>query len=428
VKRQIVLVGAAALSVLASGVVSALGASAVEQPGSGFLGYSLSAQASGLQVVEDEPLATTHPEAESEVPQSRANMVSGPLGYALSSVAWPGALAADIGSVLILAGAPVPPDTARKLNDPVRAETRTGGPASVENDSVPGAVMRATVTPGKVAADAVVDGGEAGRTGSFGTTTTRSTTVLATSSATTTADSRTKDISLAGGVVTVGSVVSQANATSDGRTATAGGRTVVTGLRIAGVPVTVDDRGITVASSTTPVDAGVVEQAMTRIGMTLLLSAPSSSKSGGAVSYDAGSLIVVWKPPGWGGTITVLLGGSRVSVAANPGGAVSRAAGRGTAAPPATTGGPPGSLAAVPGVVGGPLPAVSVGRQAAPGVPVGVPAAAPALLVGHSAPASSYALAVLAAALLLGALLRLPPLVLVAPAAATCTTRSRRDR
>jgi hypothetical protein len=51
--------------------------------------------------------------------------------------------------------------------------------------------------------------------------------------------------------------------------------------------------------------------------------------------------------------------------------------------------------------------------------------AGPALLQAHRAPASSYALAVLAALLLLGALLRLPPLVLVPSATAVCPASPR---
>ena len=130
---------------LGSGVLSAVGAGASEQPGSGLLGYTLSAQSSGLQVIEDRPDATTHPEGDGEVPQSVATLVSGPVGYALSSVAWPGALAGNAGSLLVLAGVPLPPDVAAALNDPVRAETRTGGPSDVRNDEVNGASMHASV-------------------------------------------------------------------------------------------------------------------------------------------------------------------------------------------------------------------------------------------------------------------------------------------
>jgi len=414
------LVGAATACVLSSGVLTALHARATEPPGSGFLGYTLSAQASGLQVVEDEPSATTHPEAESEVPQTQVSLVSGPVGYALSSVAWPGALAANAGSLLLLAGAPVPQDVAHQLNDPVRAETRTGGPASVENSSVPGAVMRAGVVPGRATADAVLDGGDAGRTAGFGATTARSTAVLGTDTATTTADSTTKDVSLAAGVVTLDSLVSHATATTDGRRSTASGTTTVNDLRVAGVPVTVDSRGITLASSTTPADASAVQEAVTQLGMTVLLSQPSMSRSGGSVSYDSGSLIVVWTPPGWGGTITVLLGGSRVSASASPADALPPSVG--TSVPPDGGGRDPAPVGGLSGgpAAASPLPATG-GTVVAP--PATAQLSAPALVSARRPPGSSYALAVLGAALLLGALLRLPPLVLVPPAAATCSPR-----
>jgi hypothetical protein len=414
------LVAAAALCVLGSGL-AAVTAHASEQPGSDFLGYTLTAQAAGLQVVEDEPSATTHPEAESEVPQSQVSLVSGPVGYALSSVAWPGALAANAGSLLLLAGAPVPPDVAGNLNDPVRAETRTGGPASVENTDVPGAVMRADVVPGKVSATTVLDGGTAGQTAGFGATTTSSTAALATAKATTTADSTTRDVSLAGGALTLGSLVSHATASTDGRTATGSGSTLVGDLRIAGVPVTVDQHGVTVASNTTPADASAVQGALTQLGMTVLLSKPSVSRSGGAISYDAGSLIVDWFPPGWGGRITVLLGGARVSASANPADAPPVPP-SGTTVPPVAG---PGGTGSVPGVPGGDVtpttlpPAQDTGSPAVPR-----PVTEAALLQGHRAPASSYALAVVAALLLLGALLRFPPLVLVPPATAVCDTRN----
>jgi hypothetical protein len=409
--------------VLGSGVLSAVGAGASEQPGSGLLGYTLSAQSSGLQVIEDRPDATTHPEGDGEVPQSVATLVSGPVGYALSSIAWPGALAGNAGSLLVLAGVPLPPDVAAALNDPVRAETRTGGQSDVRNDEVNGASMHASVVPGKVVADATVDGGEQGRTAGLGSTATKSVVTLATSDATTTADSTAKDLSLAAGVVTIGSVVSHATAKTDGRTATASGTTVVNDLRVAGIPVTVDEHGVTVGPQSSPVDAAAVEQAMQQLGMTLLLSKPSTTRSGGSVSYDAGSLIMVWTPPNAPTTITVLLGGSRVSASANP--ADPAVAPPGTTAPPVTSPGGTGQLPVVPGSPITPVdvPPATGGTPQSPVVPGAQPLAEAPLLVGHSAPASSYLLAGLAALLLLGALLRFPSMVLVPPAAATCTRR-----
>lgn len=424
-----VLVGASALCVFSAGVLTALDATAAGAPGAAFLGWTLTAQASAVQVTEDQPTATTHPEAEGELPHSQVSLVSGPVGYALSSVAWPGALAANAGSLLVLAGVPVPPETAQQLNYPVRAETRTGGPAEVTNDDVPGAVMKANVRPGTVSAEGVVDGADAGRTVGLGRTTTFSSAVLAEASATTTARTATQDVSLAGGAVTFRSLSSVAEATTDGATASGKGRTVVTGLEVGGVPVEVDSRGVTVAGTSTPVDPtarATVDEVLAQLGMTIVLSSPSWARQGGAVSYDAGSLLLVWRPPGSPNVLAASFGGARVTASASrtdpaPGAVPPPVVTGGTGAPPVAPG-----PAVVP-VAGGPAPVGS----APPGTPPPPPlSAAPQavvqaepLLDGTTAPASAIALCALAALLLLAGLLRLPGMVLVPAASPTCTAR-----
>jgi hypothetical protein len=96
--------------------------------------------------------------------------------------------------------------------------------------------------------------------------------------------------------------------------------------------------------------------------------------------------------------------------------------------PPVTTpGAGTGQPAVVPGqpVLPGGEPATDAGSVTQPPA-VAEPqatSAEPPLLVGHNATASAYLLAALGALLLLGALLRFPALVLVPPAAATCTRR-----
>ncbi len=419
--RREVLVGAAALSVAASGVLT-VQASADPAPGEAFLGYTLTAQAAGLQVVEDQPAATTHPEAEAEVPQSQVSLLSGPVGYALSSVAWPGALVANVGSVLVLSGGP---EQAGQVSDPVRAETRTGGPGSVSNDSVPGATMHAEVGAAKVAATAIVDGGAAGGTAALGTTTSRSSASLGDDTATSTADSTAKDLSLADGVVTIASLVSHATATTDGRTGTGSGATTVTGMRLADVPVTVDEHGVSVAGSATPVDVSAVDSAMAGLGMHVVLSRPSSASSDGAVSYDAGSLVITWTPPGAVNTVTVVLGGARVTAAATRADAavVTAVPAGGAVVAPAA----PGTGQAVgPGASGPVVPASGPGTTtpdlAGPAAPT--KASFAPLLAGEHPPRSAVALCGLAALLLLGALLRLPGFVLVPAAAADCPDRS----
>lgn len=423
-RRRLALLSGAAL-VIGSAVLSSSSqpAHAGDAPGSGFFGYSLTAQASGLQMTEDEPSANSHPEAETELPHSQVSLTSGPVGYALSSAAWPGALVGNAGSLILLVN-PSAPSQVQLLNDPVRAEARSGGSRSqVTNDSVPGVAMSAAVLPGRVSAASRLDGGQAGKTVGFGTTTSNSTAVLTASTATTTADSTVKDISFASGVVTVDSVVSHATGTSNGTVASGSGHTTVTGLRIANVPVSIDDKGVTVASNHTPVDPVAVETvntALSSMRMHITFSKPSSARSGGSFSYDAGSLIVNWAPPAGSNVFTAALGGARVVAAATKSDLYG-----GTAPPPppvnptvalgsgSSSGGPALTVPQVPGNQAGNPPVV-----AAP-APVTQSLFEP-LASGSTAPALSVALAVLGSLLLLVGLWRVPDHVLVGPAAARC--------
>lgn len=420
------LLAAACGCVLGAGVLSVTAVQA--EPAPSFLGYALTAQAAGAQVTEDQPTATTHPEAETEVPLAQVSLTSGPVGYALSSLAWPGALAANAGTLLVLAGAPVPPDQAATLNYPVRAETRTGGPPSVTNSSVPGVVMSASVAERRSASQAVLDAAAAAPTLTLGRTTVAASADLGSTSVVATASATVSDLSLADGAVRLRSLVSTATARSDGRRASADGETVVSGLEVAGVPVVVDEQGVTVDTTVVPPDptlAATVESTLAQLGMTVLLSAPSQRLDGGAVSHDAGSLIVLWKPPGTSSDITVVLGGARVTASAVPadGSVVPPAAPE----PPAAPGTPPsgtGSTLPPPDLAGAPVPTpVDVPGAVAPPVGPATTTVAARLLSGSPAPAGAAALAALAAALLVAAMLRLP--VLLAAPASPCPTPRR---
>src|SRR5438445_7018834 len=133
------------LCLAAAGVGLGIGAGparADDGPGSGFGSFSLLATAPGTQWTYDFPTANGHPQFEAEVPHSVAQLQSGPQGYGLATLAWPGALAGNAGTTSQLVNLPVPPDYAGNLNDPVRAEARTGtGPPTVTNNPYPGLVM-----------------------------------------------------------------------------------------------------------------------------------------------------------------------------------------------------------------------------------------------------------------------------------------------
>ena len=427
-KRLLLLVPAVACFVTA---VFLYPAAAADGPGSGFYGYDLSAQSAAIRFTEDEPSANSHPEAEGDIPQSQVSLAGG-VGYALASVAWPGALVGNAGSLVLLVQ-PGAPSQVSLLNDPVRAEARSGSAThSATNDSVPGSHMGADATLAKTTADAKVDGGSAGATLGFGSTSSSSAATLGSSTAKVTADSTAKDISLAG-TVKIGSVVSHAEATTDGVNATAKGKTTVSGLTVAGIPVVVDDHGVTVDTqhgAVPPAAVATVNSALSALGMSITLSGATQQKSGGTIAYDAGSLLVLWKTPGYPSTIAASFGGSRV------------VAGASASAPLVAPSLPPGipPIVTVPssgpppiggGTSGGQLPPISTGSTggAGPVVPgpstapvgsSGTPVALEPLASGSPAPTWSVLLAVVGGLLGLAGLWQVPGLVLVEPRPVRC--------
>ena len=406
------------------GAVLVYPARAADGPGTGFYGYDLQAQSAALRFTEDEPSANSHPEAEGDVPQSQVS-VAGGVGYALSSVAWPGSLVGNAGSLVLLVQ-PNAPSQVSALNDPVRAEARSGSAKhSATNDSVPGAHMAADATLAVTTADAKVDGGAAGGTLGFGSTTSSSRSVLGPRTGSVTADSTAKDISIAG-VVKIGSVVSHAEATTDGVVATAKGKTTVSGMTVAGVPVVVDDQGVTVDTqhgAVPPTAVATVNSALSALGMTITLSSATQQRSGGTIAYDAGSLLVLWKPSAYPSTLAVSLGGSHVVAGASassplvlpplPGGGTPVVSVP-SSAPPTVGGVPP----VQPGSTGGVAPVVP-GPSTAPEQPAATTALEP-LASGTPAPTGSVVLTVLGAVLGLAGLWRVPGLVLVEPRPVRC--------
>lgn len=316
------------------------------------------------------------------------------------------------------------------LNSPVRAEARTGGPPKVTNTSFPGTSMTATATGDAVTAEATVSNRTVLPGGTLGNSAGRSSTVLTGAKlATATAHSEVQDVSLAG-VVTIRSVVSDAVATTDGTRATASGRTVASGIEIAGVPVTIDERGVTVNGQNAPLNTAataLVNTAISGAGMTIAVSQPSGKPDGASVTYDAGSLVFVWRQSA-DMTMTAVLGGASVSVASTPafsfrsppvGGSTPlppAPVAPGTSVPGVTVPGTPG----VPGtgtsgpapVAGGPVP----GPVVAEPVPVTV---ASRLGLPDGVSPVVVALGLAGAGLVAAGFRRLPDRVLQAPAV-TC--------
>ncbi|MGH2793635.1 MAG: hypothetical protein ACRDKG_04965, partial [Actinomycetota bacterium] len=177
----LIATGLALLAVAGAGLgLLAPSAAAQEEPGSGFGTFSLSAGARAVKVIGPDPIIV------GTVPEASVQLRNGPIGYGLASIAWPGALAANAGSLLALLGnpactppnppPPLPPppeipncpgipqpvlDNANALNYPIRAEARTRTDQPTVTNNSAGAQMTSTALDDEVSADAIIGAAEA---------------------------------------------------------------------------------------------------------------------------------------------------------------------------------------------------------------------------------------------------------------------------
>lgn len=299
----------------------ATGAQAAVSPGSGFGSFQLVGSAAGAQITYSQAGSATTT-VDGEVPDAVSSLQYGPLGQGLAAVAWPGSLAGNAGSTSQVLNLPVPSGDASSANDPVRAQAETGsGPSTVTNNTYPGTTMTATATDDNVTALASIAGATGPAPGtSIGTTGTSSNaTLTAVSTAQVAATSRVQNVSLAGGVVTIAEVTSTASATTNGTAASGSGATVVSGMKIGGIPAQIGETGLQIGPAGAPASAVLTQaadKALAGANMKVAVSQPSKQVNGGSITYDAGNVVFYWEPSSQSGTFTMALGGASVSAVA----------------------------------------------------------------------------------------------------------------
>lgn len=362
--------------------------------GSDLGSYQLSATAAGLQGSYTSP-GSSSATAEGELPYAQSQLDSTPFGEGIASIAWPGAIPASAGTTAVVLGAPIPNNYADDLNDPVRAQAETGtDQPQVTNDSYPGTTMAASATGQQVTAEGDVDSAAA-PAGGFSTgkvSSASSAALTGAQQAVVAATSQVTDLSLAGGLMAIRSVVSNATATTNGVTAGSTGSTVISGVTVAGVPATIDQNGLHLASMSdgvTPAAVAAANQAVAAAQLQVLPGKPVRNGGAGDAGYTAASVLIMWSPGG-SGLFTVDLGGTSVSAAATAGfGILSASASpsstggfpAGALSTTAASGAPPGSSGEpVASPPGSPLPVTSASGTEAPASEAGpvTPAARPA--------------------------------------------------
>lgn len=318
-RRLSTILVVAGIGTIGAGSIGMLTASATDEPGANFGALDISTSAYGLRV----PFFTHSGEdVESELPYSLAQLSYS--GHALTSVYWPGDTGGHGGDTFkLLTGSCIPPnpfntvpvplpvplpdlpclaqipplpnDVYENMNDPYKAEAQSGSGEPEATVSQPGVEMKATATKDFVRATTVMAGGQApGLNDGVGSSAT-DTQIKLTGPNTAVVDSVSvmRDVNLGGGALTIESVQSVAHAVTDGKTATGTASTTVQGMKVGGIPVTVDDQGIHVQGQgqTLPsIDA--LNGLLKNFGLTVFVANPTKTVKNAAIQLFSGQLII----------------------------------------------------------------------------------------------------------------------------------------
>ncbi|MEY2436644.1 MAG: hypothetical protein QOF97_1480 [Acidimicrobiaceae bacterium] len=254
-RRRLALLGLVAVLV---GMAANGAARAQSTAGSGsgtdlasqFGGYELNSRGNGFVLSYDSPglLPVGSPLFEVGLPESQATQSTGPSGYALASLAYPGSAVADLGTLLAVGGAqtPIPPY-------PVRAQSFfPGGPTTADQVI---ATASAHTTTTDTSSDAVTqyNGADLPSFMKTGTITVTSHTALEEGQVVSRIRVEETDVNMLFGVLQIGSIVTDLVGNSNGTEAASDGTTTVTGVKFAGRDAIIDSSGIhLVPPKTTP--------------------------------------------------------------------------------------------------------------------------------------------------------------------------------
>jgi hypothetical protein len=277
----VVAVQAGVLAAAAPPAASRLPAATSAAPGHEATG---TATPVSLLMYEEVVRITTSPEGQADVGHTEVASATGPTGRALASWLWPGPLVGD-GLSTVTEGAGLPPTAY-----PVRTTSTFPGGGIENGDLAPGLHQRAATSTEGMSALTLVrpEAGEDASTGAplsaldgessdeptlldIGGLRSRShVTYDGPGGVVTGATSAVSDIVLLGGLVTADAVASTVTSSATGTDAASTGRTRVVGLEVAGTPVRVDGKGVSVADRTADPDADAeLASTMAAVGLTV---------------------------------------------------------------------------------------------------------------------------------------------------------------
>jgi hypothetical protein len=256
-----------ASSLLGTGVGSA---DAQSTPTSTLGGFTGSAGSSALHVeYNPEGLLPTGSPVDLNSPDALVTIASGPSTFARAGIADPGDLLANPDALLAAASSDYPAGAIPPWPFRITAGSGVGEPVA-ESAPAPGLNARVTAVGGTATAEATGPGTSVPAVVSVGSVASFADTTTDGSSVTVHARSEISEISILG-IVEIGSITTDLTATSTGSGTTVTGGTVVTGVTVAGQPAEIDDEGI----RATGLDLGAV---LEPLGIVVTLPGPSEAE------------------------------------------------------------------------------------------------------------------------------------------------------
>ena len=175
------------------------------------------------------------------LPETLARFASGPSGYGLASLAYPGGIIANFGSLVTQSGGPgeqVPPY-------PIKAEAfYPAGPTEADASQPGGITQRVITTDRAVEANASFPALDAPPLVAIGTITSASRGAIEGALGVSRTRVALGDVSILGGVITIDSLVTDLVAVHDGQTGSTAGGTVASGVKFLGLDASLTEDGL----------------------------------------------------------------------------------------------------------------------------------------------------------------------------------------
>jgi hypothetical protein len=263
-------------------------------------GFAMSGKADAARWIFESPSLgiPAHPTGEFDISHTEVSLKSGPVSYALGSVAWPGQVVAALPSflqgVLVTQSGQSFTLPFNVPNYPVRAESFYPQGPTKANTQAGTIVMDSAAQPQNADASASINSFGIPLLGSVGTQSSTSSSGFDEQGAVSMVRAAANDVSVAGGLIQIQSVVSTATARSDGLKGTVAGTTTVVGATVGGHPVTIDSSGVHVEGQGTATAAfqQAVNGALKSAGISIGLASPQDTLAGAAAARTLPGLYI----------------------------------------------------------------------------------------------------------------------------------------